>query len=368
MVVLLLLSIGCGSSVREVEGQAAAPPTHAGSLAMAPGTPASCDALGRVPARPAPPLEISERGDGTKLLFSAEAGYTIVVPESWLVNMGYWAAPAFGQAHLTSYDPKTVDYRMQTTHGMVAPEAGIRLDIAVWTRPEDEPLDRYAARVPIGPSQTAVLPGHFVTLAGQRAYRAMIQDVHGYQPAAGPPIITRQTRLLWLVPTLRPDRVLVIYATPAESSLRGLAEATVATLQLSRPVVSEMPIVHRRDEIVRRWLYDEKTGQPIAGRRAEAKLVTYAESRAAMQGGSGLLRIDRDPEELFWLVAVSGPGLPEGRGGLWGPGAVGATRPPTAWMLHQAPATNDRREGTGGQIATSGTWPPDFDAVVDRCR
>jgi len=368
LMVVLLLSIGCSSSVREVDGQAAAPPMHSESVAMAPAAPASCHALERLPARPAPPLEILDRGDGTKMLISAEAGYTILAPESWLVTTGSWATPAFGQAHLTSYDPKTVDYRMETTHGMVAPEAGIRLDIEVWTRPEDEPLDRYATRVPIGPSQTAVLPGHFVTLAGRRAYRATIQDEHRYQPTSGPPIVTRQTRLLWLVPTLRPDRVLVIYATPAESSLRALAEATVATLQLSRPVVSEMPIVHRRDEIVRRWLYDEKTGQPIAGRRAEAKLVTYAESRAAMQGGSGLLRIDRDPEELFWLVAVTGPGLPLPRGGLGGPGSTGATPSPTAWMLYQTPATNDRSEGTGGQSSSNGTWPPGFDGLTDRCR
>jgi hypothetical protein len=41
---------------------------------------------------------------------------------------------------------------------------------------------------------------------------------------------------------------------------------------------------------------------------------------------------------------------------------------PTTWIEYQAPATNARYEGTGTKIASTGTWPPDFDALVDRCR
>jgi hypothetical protein len=79
--------------------------------------------------------------------------------------------------------------------------------------------------------------------------------------------------------------------------------------------------------------------------------------------GGGLLRIDRDPDELFWLVAVSGgPDLPQPRGG-----PAQYSPMPTTWIEYQAPATTGRYEGTGTKIASTGTWPPDFDAVVDRC-
>jgi hypothetical protein len=41
---------------------------------------------------------------------------------------------------------------------------------------------------------------------------------------------------------------------------------------------------------------------------------------------------------------------------------------PTTWIAYQAPATTNRYEGTGTRIASTGTWPPDFDALIDRCR
>src|SRR5687768_12431767 len=213
-------------------------------------------------------------------------------------------------------------------------------------------LADYAQRVHIGPAQTAALPGRSVDRAGRRAYHAAIQEEHRFKPDAAPLIVTRQTRLLWLVPTSRQDRVLVIHATPGESHLRALAEAAVATLEIFPASAAEMPVIRQREEVLRRWLHD-KNG-PVAGRRAEAKLVTYAESNVAMGGGNGLLRIDRDPDELFWLVAVSGPDLPLPRMGLRGAGSS-ATPSPTAWIQYQTPATNDRSEGTGSQSSSNGT-------------
>ena len=365
--VLLITAVACGSTVRELDRQIdtqASPAEVSGGVASPSG---NCDVLARVVPKPVSPLETSHLSNGTMKLTSAEGGYSIAVPGSWVVAAGSWTSAVFGQAHLTSYDPQAVDYRMQTTHGMVAPEAGIRLDIEVWTNPTRAALDDYAKRVHIGPAQIAVLPGTFIDLAGRRAYQAVIQEEHRYKPEAAPLIVTRQTRILWLVPTVRQDRVLVVHATPGESHLRSVAETAVSTLEIFAGSTAQMPVVRQRDETLRRWLYDE-AGNAIAGRRAEAKLVTYAESRAAMQGGSGLLRIDRDPEELFWLVAVTGPGLPLPRGGPRGPGSTGATPTPTAWMLYQTPATNDRSEGTGGQSSSNGTWPPGFDGLTDRCR
>jgi hypothetical protein len=247
---------------------------------------------------------------------------------------------------------------------MLGPDVGIRFDIEVWANPSGEAVDAYAKRLHIGPDQVAVLPGSFVTIAGQRAYRATIQDERRFQPADAPLIVTRQTRAVWILPTPRSDRVLVLYATPAESALMPEVERAVSTLQMSTPKRAVLPVTRQRSQILDQWLVG-KSG-PIAGRRVEAKLMTYAEAAVALQPGGGtpmgILRIDRDPEELFWLVAVSGPDLPAGRGGVAGPPAS-----PT-WILYFTPATNEDGTGTGTQYSTQGTWPPGFDALPDRCR
>ena len=104
--------------------------------------------------------------------------------------------------------------------------------------------------------------------------------------------------------------------------------------------------------------------------------MTYAEAGAAMSyrdgapgtpTANGLLRVDHDPDELFWLVAVSGPDLPQGRGGPYRPNA--SPPPPTAWILFETAATaGGRSASTGAQYSVAGTWPAGFDALPDRCR
>ena len=175
---------------------------------------------------------------------------------------------------------------------------------------------------------------------------------------------------MWLVPTTRDDRLIVIAATPAESPLLPLAERAVATLRIAAPLVATKPVTYQRSEIVAKWTVG-KDG-PIAGRRVAAKLLTYAEATAAMMAPQtndpnaprsiGVPRIDHDPDALYWLVAVSGPDLPQGRGG------PAATAPPPAWILYDTPATGDSLSGTGQQFSTAGTWPAGFDALPDRCR
>ena len=367
---LAIATLACGSTLREVDSQAGAPSSPSPTPPVSSATATSnCDVLGRITPAPAPPLEIVDLGNGTKRITSAEAGYTIVAPSAWLVSSSFLFGPgvlnntpSFGQTHLTSYDPNSLDRANMNAFGrMMPPDVGIRLDIELWRNPKLESAEDYRENVRIGPDQNAVLPGRAVTLAGQHAYQTTIQDEFRFQPQTGPLQVTRQTRLLWLVPVLRSDRMLVISATPGESALRTQVESIVASLQISQPVVSQLPVINQRDAILRQWLYD-KAGAPIPGRRVEAKLMAYSDSVAVMNG-SGLLRIDRDPDELFWLVAVSGgPGLPEPRGG-----PVQYSPQPTAWIQYQAPATTGRYEGTGTQIASAGTWPPNFDALIDRC-
>jgi hypothetical protein len=370
LIAIAISSLSCGATVRDLESQAGAPSSPSPTPSVGASTATSnCDVLGRIAPAPAPPLEFVDLGNGTKRLTSAEAGYSLVAPSAWLVFSSFLfspgvlnSTPSFGQAHLTSYDPNAIDRANMNAFGrMLPPDVGIRLDIELWRNPKLETAENYRKNVLIGPDQTAVLPGRAVTIAGQPAYQTTIQDEFRFQPQTGPLQITRQTRLLWLIPALRPDRMLVISATPGESALRSQVESIVATLQISQPVVSQLPVINQRDAILRQWLYD-KTGAPIAGRRVEAKLISYFDSSVAMNGGL-LLRIDRDPEELFWIVAVSGgPDLPQPRGGPMQYSPV-----PTTWIEYQAPATNARYEGTGTQIASTGTWPPNFDALIDRC-
>lgn len=363
-IVVAFLAVSCGSTARQLEGQAGASPNPSPTALPSATTAPNCAALALVTPVPAPGLATADLGDGTQRVTSAEAGYSIVVPGSWSVSPGIFttSSPSFGQAHISSYDPKTVDPASVIASGrMLSPDVGIRLDIELWRNPKVEGPEDYARNVHIGPDQAAVLPGAILTIAGQRAYRTTIQDEHRFQRTSGPLEVTRRTRLLWLVPVVRPDRMLVIYATPGESTLGSRVEAAVATLQLSQPHVSHMPVVHQRDAVLRQWTYD-KNGARIAGRRAEAKLISYTDAAAAMGSGS-LHRIDRDPDELFWLVAVSGPDLAQGRSGL-----RQSSPAPVTWIQFSAPATNGRYEGTGTQYGTAGSWPPNFDGVHDRCR
>lgn len=363
---LLVAALGVGALLREHRvnpSPTPAPETSTAVLASATRRPQpNCVTLGQITPSPVAPSAVVDLGNGKKSITSAEGGYSLIVPSSWLVEPGILSTTAwFGQTHITSYDPKTVGNLGPESPGMLPPEFGITLDLQLWRNPNGETLDQYAQRIRIGPDQLTILPGSYVSIAGRRAYHLTIQDEHRYQPTNGPLVTTRQTRPVWIIPTERPDRVLVVYATPGESDLFPAVEKIVGALVLSKPASPSLPVTHQRDEMLNRWLYD-KNGAPIVGRRAEAKLMTYAEAVAAFSSGGGLLRIDRDPEELFWLVAVSGPDLPQGRGGLVG------TPPPTAWIMYEAPATNDRYEMTGTTYASTGTWPANFDALPDGCR
>jgi len=340
---------------------------------------AECVELARLPDRPAPPLALVELGDGTRRITSADGGYSISAPTAWSVTGSFSGAiePLFGQVHLGSFDRQRVQTPRPEAGYMLPPEVGINLDIEIWQNPKREPLERYALGVGVGPDQVAVVPGGPLTLDGRAAYRFTIQDERRFQPANAPLIVTRQTRAIWLVPMTREDRLVVIAATPAESPLLALAETAVASLRVTSPVVSSKPVTLQRREIVKQWT-TSPDGTPIAGRRVSAKLMTYAEASAEVMAphttqanaprGIGIARIDHDADALFWLVAVAGPDLPQGRGG---PMTAGSP-PPTAWMLYDVSATGGSAAGTGmqyaGASAASGTWPLGFDALPDRCR
>jgi hypothetical protein len=374
-VVIALVVAGAvlaGASLRQAREQAAAPADDVAEGAALAGSSASpspnagrCDALGRIAPTQVAPLAVADAG-ATKKVVSAEAGYEVVVPPEWRVAPGVLGQAAFGQAHISTYDPQAVP-TPDPERFMLAPEFGISLDVQMWANPQREPLDQYTKRIHIGPDQASLDAGISLTIAGQAAYRFTIRDEHRFQPVGRPLVVTRQTRVVWLIQSPRPDRVIVAYATPGESALLGAVEQAVSSMRISAPALIQRPVVRQREEILRQWLYD-KTGAPIAGRRAEAKLMTYGEAAGSFGAGpggigvpNGIFRIDHDPDDLYWMVAVSGPDLPQGRGGRQ------ATPPSTMWLLYYTSATGEDRASTGAQYASQGTWPPSFDALPDRC-
>ena len=78
---LTLSAVACGDLQ---SGQAGAPPSASPTSASAPA--ADCVALGAISPIPVPPLAVVDLGDGTKRVTSAEAGYSLVVPGTWLVS------------------------------------------------------------------------------------------------------------------------------------------------------------------------------------------------------------------------------------------------------------------------------------------
>jgi hypothetical protein len=377
LICLVALIAACGDLA---SGQAGAHASASPSAAASTTQPLDCVVLGQLPATTAPPLAVADLGDGTQRVTSADGGYSLIAPVAWSVTGGFAGGieSLYGQAHLASFDRQKVQTPRPEAGYMLPPEIGMNLDLEVWQNPLREPLATYAKTVSIGPDQVAVVPVGPVTIAGRPAFRLTIQDERRFQPTNAPLITTRQTRAVWLVPTTRDDRVIVIAATPAESPLLALAERAVATLRVTAPVTVTKPVTVQRSEIVKQWTTGTD-GNPIAGRRVAAKLMTYAQASAALNGprtadatnapqSVGIPRIDHDPDDLFWLVAVSGPDLPQGRGGP--PGAQ-SSPPPTAWILYDTSATGRGLSGTGAQYAgasaASGTWPLGFDPLPDLC-
>jgi len=351
----------------------------AGSAASASATPpANCIMLGQLAPKIAPPIAIQSLGNGTQQVTSAEGGYSIVLPSAWFATANaIGVTPQFGQLHATSYDPKTAP-TPDPERWMLPPQVGIGVDIQVWLNPDHEPLDRYAEHILIGPDQITRQPGTMTSIDSRPAYRFIINDEHRFKPTDRPLVVTKQTRVVWIVQSGNPDRVVVAYATPGESALFAATERAISTMTITTPFVSQRPVVLQRDEVLRQWLYD-KNGALIPGRRAEAKLMTFTEANAAMTVGGGpppspggpkpiqLLRLDHDPDDLYWVIAVSGPELPQGRGGpRLGP--PGGTPPPTTWTLGDMSATGNNTGPTAGQYSTHGSWPQNFDALPDRCR
>jgi len=311
---------------------------------------------------------VVDLGDGRKRVTSAEGGYEFVVPASWFVAPGGFGAPNppnFGQVHVSSFDPKAAP-TLDPARWMLPPSVGVMFDIQLWHVAQPKPLDQYVSNIILGPDTVARVGVGYTTIGGQAAYRFTMQNEHRFQRQDGTLVVTRQTEPVWIIATPRPDRVLVVFATPAENDHISVVDQAVAEMRIYTPFESRRPVTYQRDEILQKWS-TSLTGKPVGERRVEAKLVPYDQALAVQPSGAAvaIYRLDHDPSELYWIVAVSGDDLPQGRGGPLG---SPATPPPTRWILYDTPATTDNLAGTFSQIAAQGSWPPTFDALPDLCR
>jgi hypothetical protein len=243
---------------------------------------------------------------------------------------------------------------------------GVRLDVEVWANPNKLDPARYAASLRLFVDQAGFEAVQTIPVGGQLAFRAVVKEEHLEGHDVNGPIVTRQSRLLWVVPTLGSDRLLVLYAWPRENQLIATADSIVSTLSLSTPVIARVPVKYSRDQVLHKWLYDPR-GASIPGRRAQAKLMTDAEfTRALPEISSSLgldlvnrtLRIDQDPGKLLWIVLVSGGDL----GHDWR-----QTPPQYTWILFTAQATSETLPIDLTIFSTGSDWPTAFNDLTDLC-
>jgi hypothetical protein len=174
-----------------------------------------------------------------------------------------------------------------------------------------------------------------------------------------PPDNRLDSQKIWIVPSERPDFMLVITAQVADSAYAAEMDAAVASLALFPPRSFASTVDKTREDVLGQW----KNASPAPG-RVEAKLITWAEA-VTVSGGANANRLDREPDALVWIVAVSAVGAE--------PGFSLPTRglqrlDPPRWQMYVTPAdSNDDGVGMWGRMSSAGDWPPEFDALKDRC-
>jgi len=350
---VVLVGVSVAGALAGVALRSAREPIHdpVTQSASAPVVPL-CAELARIPATAEPSLTTTPDRDGAVTVRSAEGGWSLRVPDSWTVTPQTFIG-GFGGALMTSY---------ALSPGIGPPPGSASLTTEIWTNPGHEDAVAFAARIPLFPGTTLSVDP--VRIAGRSAARIVVDDSLAPQPAGFPAATARAS---WIVPTLHPERMLILKGWPASGPMTATVDSIVGSLQLSAPVPARGPLIYPRDDVIRPWLYDDR-GLLVGGRRAEAKLVTFAQASTQVRGPRLLLRIDEDPGNLVWLVAVSGSGIPDRVGQPHG--ALAGQLPPSRWFVYLTGATNDGYEPQSfwTRYSSEGDWPQGFDALPDRCR
>ena len=184
----------------------------------------------------------------------------------------------------------------------------------------------------------------------------------------GPPPLGQQIARVWIVPK-DDESMLVVHALPFDSTALGDAERALATLQLAAPASAPQPTLTKDAAIVIATgpftaAQGAKPGPVAVIDRTEAKLVRWMDLRSIVGPfqGPGPGPLSAAPEAPVWVVALSGNlGMSSGicRGLVACPSPA-----PIRWSATFIDARTGAVRSTTS--ATSGDWPPFFDALPDR--
>jgi hypothetical protein len=297
----------------------------------------------QIPPTPAPiPMARDQSGVSAGLVRaeSLDGGWSVVYPTTWFRR----AQPMRGQDFL-SYEPD-LDFS-----GNLPPPGEVRVVVQLVANFDELSPRAYASTTP---RSGQVMQEGDVTIAGQPAFTNKVQLNMAQQPPW--PTDTRS----WFVrsPYFN-DRMLVIQASPADARAGDVA-ALVASLRFAPPVVLPATPISRAQVTAK---YATPLFPVLRADRIEAKLVTWKEYElAAASFHSGV----NDPEQLVWLVLISGEIAPP-RGGPMRPTQTVTTTPPTyPWALYSVDAVTG--DVTGFSCCGPDARPKWFDGLTDRSK
>ena len=305
--------------------------------------------------RPTPSPATSSAGAGVARVESAPGGWRMDFPDGWWPSRNGYAGITLG-----TRDP---DLGIMSTVGMESWFfTGAALRIEFLANPSHLSVDAWSAANLADNLVTKTSDSSHVTIAGKPAL--VLRRSMGPQP----PDNRIDQQKTWIVQSERADAMLVITAQLADGAYAAEMDAAVTTLALFAPQSPPSRVDKTRDAVLAQWT----NLSPPPG-RAEAKLVTWTEAQALERNGAIQTRLDRDPDALVWVVAVSvvgaepGFSLPTvGRGLRFSPGEVQQQTP--RWQMYVTPASSeDDGAGMWGEISPVGDWPAGFDALRDRC-
>jgi hypothetical protein len=300
--------------------------------------------------RPTASPATSSAGAGMARVESALGGWRMDFPDGWWPSRNGFAGVTLG-----TRDP---DLGIASSVGLETwflTASALRVEL--WANPDQLSAEAWSAGTLGGTIVTKNTESSPVTIAGKAAL--VLRQSVGPQP----PDNHFDSQKVWVVPAERPDRMLVITAQLGEGVYAAEMDAAVTSLALFPPQPAVSSVDMTREDVLGRW----KNASPAPG-RVEAKLVTWAEA-ATLEKASGWNRLDRDPDSLVWIVAVSAIGAEPGFGLSSRGGRLGAgPQDPPRWQMYVTAAnSNDDGAGMWGQLSSNGDWPPGFDALKDRC-
>ena len=302
-------------------------------------------------------LDYTVTTQGANSLLKSEGGWSIAVPKEWFVSSDF---VRFGAAVVTNYEPDV--YGSYTMLVMPQAPSRMRLTFEMWSNDQHLALDQWVDGAFASGMTRAITARAMTTLGGRSA--AVLTEEQSF----GPPPLGQQIARVWIVPK-DDESMLVVHALPFDSTALGDAERALATLQLAAPASAPQPTLTKDAAIVIATgpftaAQGAKPGPVAVIDRTEAKLVRWMDLRSIVGPfqGPGPGPLSAAPEAPVWVVALSGNlGMSSGicRGLVACPSPA-----PIRWSATFIDARTGAVRSTTS--ATSGDWPPFFDALPDR--